>query len=288
MPKIITIPSSIDEINKTLDIIDGFIIGIDNMSVNTNLNIPINSISMLDDYKDKDKDIFISLNKNMHNIDLKYLKDIMIKLNNYNIKGVLYYDVAVLQIYKEIKPNYELVWSQEHSTTNYSTINYWYDKGAKYTYLSSDITFEEIKEIKQNSKSTLLVNLFGYLPMFVSKRHIVKNYLNYFKLKDSSKINYMEKENKIYPIIDKEIGTMCYSNNILNGLKYSLDLLDCYIVLNSLDIDLDKFICIINLFRNVNSKNIGDSNNKINNMFNNVDLGFLEKKTIYKVKKNDK
>ncbi len=286
MSKIITIPSSIDEINKTLNIIDGFIIGIDNMSVNTNLNISINSISILDDYKDKD--IFISLNKNMHNIDLKCLKDIMIKLNSYNIKGVLYYDVAVLQIYKEIKPNYELVWSQEHSTTNYSTINYWYEKGAKYTYLSSDITFEEIKEIKQNSKSTLLVNLFGYLPMFVSKRHIVKNYLNYFKLKDSSKINYMEKENKIYPIMDKEIGTMCYSNNILNGLKYSLDLLDCYIVLNSLDIDLNKFICIINLFRNVNSKNIEDSNNKINNMFNNVDLGFLEKKTIYKVKKNDK
>lgn len=286
MPKIITVPSSIDEINKTLDIIDGFIIGIDNMSVNTNLNIPINNISILDDYKDKD--IFISLNKNMHNIDLKHLKDIMIKLSNYNIKGVLYYDVAVLQIYKEIKPNYELVWSQEHSTTNYSTINYWYEKGAKYTYLSSDITFEEIKEIKQNSKSTLLVNLFGYLPMFVSKRHIVKNYLNYFKLKDSSKINYMEKENKIYPIIDKEIGTMCYSNNILNGLKYSLDLLDCYIVLNSLDIDLDKFICVINLFRNINSKNIEESNNKINNMFNNVDLGFLEKKTIYKVKKNDK
>ncbi len=286
MPKIITVPSSIDEINKTLDIIDGFIIGIDNMSVNTNLNIPINNISILDDYKDKD--IFISLNKNMHNIDLKHLKDIMIKLSNYNIKGVLYYDVAVLQIYKEIKPSYELVWSQEHSTTNYSTINYWYEKGAKYTYLSSDITFEEIKEIKQNSKSTLLVNLFGYLPMFVSKRHIVKNYLNYFKLKDSSKINYMEKENKIYPIIDKEIGTMCYSNNILNGLKYSLDLLDCYIVLNSLDIDLDKFICVINLFRNINSKNIEESNNKINNMFNNVDLGFLEKKTIYKVKKNDK
>ena len=286
MPKIITIPSSIDEINKTLSIIDGFIIGIDNMSVNTNINIPINNISILDDYKDKD--IFISLNKNMHNIDLKHLKDIMIKLNNYNIKGVLYYDVAVLQIYKEIKPNYELVWSQEHSTTNYSTINYWYEKGAKYTYLSSDITFEEIKEIKQNSKSTLLVNLFGYLPMFVSKRHIVKNYLNYFKLKNSSKINYMEKENKIYPIIDEEIGTMCYSNNILNGLKYSLDLLDCYIVLNSLDIDLDKFICVINLFRNINSKNIEDSNNKINNMFNNVDLGFLEKKTIYKVKKNDK
>ena len=39
---------------------------------------------------------------------------------------------------------------------------------------------------------------------------------------------------------------------------------------------------------NVNSKNIEDSNNKINNMFNNVDLGFLEKKTIYKVKKDEK
>ena len=58
--------------------------------------------------------------------------------------------------------------------------------------------------------------------MFVSKRHLIKNYLEYFHLSDNSKINYIEKEDKIYPIIDDNISTSVYSNNILNGIKYSL------------------------------------------------------------------
>ena len=47
MAKIIIIPSSILEINKTKDIVDGFIIGINGMSVNTNYNISIDNLDLL-------------------------------------------------------------------------------------------------------------------------------------------------------------------------------------------------------------------------------------------------
>ena len=40
--------------------------------------------------------------------------------------------------------NYDLVWAQEHLTTNI-TCNYWYDFGAKYI-LFGEITLDEIKE----------------------------------------------------------------------------------------------------------------------------------------------
>ena len=286
MSKILTIPSSLDEIEKTKDIVDGYIIGIKDMCVNTNYCIDINNLEILNNVKDKD--IFISINKNMHNSDLDSVREILMKLNNYNIKGVLYYDVGVLNIYNSLDLNYDLVWSQEHLTTNYNTINYWNSFGVNYTYLSSDITEEEIIKICENSKSKLMVNLFGYLPMFVSKRHIVKNYLEYFDLKDNSNINYIYKENKIYPIIDNNIGTQVYSNNILNGIKTTLKINVDYIVLNSFDIELYKFISIINMFKSVNKQTIEEYNNKINSMFTNIDNGFLNTKTIYRVKKNEK
>ena len=286
MTKIITIPFSLNEIEKTKKLVDGFIIGIKDMSVNINYCIDINELALLNTINDKD--IFISLNKNMHNKDLKKVKEILLKLNSYNIKGVLYYDVGVLNIYNSLDLNYDLVWSQEHLTTNYNTINYWNSFGVNYAYISSDITEEEIIEITKNSKAKLMVNLFGYLPMFVSKRHIVKNYLEYFNLSDNSKINYMEKENKIYPIIDSNIGTQVYSNNILNGIKTKLNIDVDYVVLNSFDIELDKFISVIDYFKNVNRDNVEEYNNKMNNMFVNVDYGFLNTKTIYRVKKNDK
>ena len=286
MSKTLTIPLNSNEIEKTKGIVDGFIIGIKDMCVNTNYCIDINDLELLNSLKNKD--IFISLNKNMHNKDLESVKEILIKLNDYNIKGVLYYDVGVLNIYNSLDLNYDLVWSQEHLTTNYNTINYWNSFGVNYAYLSGDITEEEIIEIIKNSKSKILVNLFGYLPMFVSKRHIVKNYLEYFDLEDSSDINYIYKEDKTYPIIDNNIGTQVYSNNILNGIETSLKLDVDYIVLNSFNIELDKFINIIEMFKSVNNDNVKEYNKKINNMFTNIDNGFLNTKTIYRVKKNDK
>ena len=160
--KILTYPKNIEEIEKTKDLVDGFIIGIKDMSVNANMYIE--DLNLLESI---DKDIFISINKNMHNSDLEKVRDILIKLNDYNIKGVIYYDVAILNIYKSLNLKYDLVWAQEHLTTNYNTINYWNSFGVNYTYLSSDITEEEIIEISKNTNSKLIVNLFGYLPMFV-------------------------------------------------------------------------------------------------------------------------
>ena len=284
MAKIITIPSNIEEINLTKKFVDGFIIGIKNMCVNT--NFCIENLNILNEINDKE--IFISINKNIHNKDLEYLKKLLIDLNNYNIKGVLYYDVAVLNIYNTLNLNYDLVWSQEHLTTNYNTINFWNDMGAKYSYISSDITIDEIKEIIKNSKSKLMVNMFGYLPMFVSKRHIVKNYLEYFNLSDKSNINYMKKEGNIYPIIDNEVGTFCYSCNILNGIKSYINIDIDYIVLNSFNIELFRFIEVIKCFKNVNKDNVLEYDKKINSMFENIDTGFLNMKTIYRVKKNEK
>ncbi len=280
MSKLLTIPSSMEEIEKTKNIVDGFIIGIENLSVNTNM-----CISDLNDLKKINKDIFISINKNMHNSDLKKIEEILDELDNLNIKGVLYYDIAVLSLYKKKKHKYELVWYQEHATTNYDTINYWNSFGVNYAYISSDISMEEINLITKKSKSKLMITMFGYLPMFVSKRHIVKNYLDYFNLKDNSKLNYIEKENNIYPIIDKKEGTIVYSSNILNGIKEVVNLNVDYIVLNSFDINLDKFITIIKYFKNVTKENVKEYNENINKKFTNIDEGFLNKKTIYKVKK---
>ena len=278
MSKIITIPTNIEEIHEIKNIVDGFIIGIKDMCVNCNYSI--DDLSILSDICDKE--IFISINKNMNNDDLYKAKEILLELNNYSIKGIIVYDIGVLNIYNSLNLNYDIVIAQEHSLTNASTVNFWNKYGAKYAYLSSDITVDEINNIKNNSEPKIMVNLFGYLPMFVSKRHIVDNYLDKFKLKDSSKVNYMEKEGKIYPIIDNNIGTQVYSNNILNGIKYALNGFD-YIVINSFNIEKEKYLDVLSLFKTVNKNNISEYNDKINDMFTNIDYGFLERKTIYKV-----
>jgi len=279
MKKLI-IPNSIEQISLTLKYADAYLIGIKGLCVNVNWEVDIDELS---DIKQiiKDKELFIALNKNMTNNDIDILNKVLIELNGYNIKGVFYADTCIVSLFNKQSLNYDLVWSNEHATTNYNTINYWYDFNVKYTYISADITLNEIIDIKKNTNSKLIVPIFGYLPMFVSKRHIVKNYLEYFNLKDNSKINYIEKENSIYPIIDNNIGTIVYSNNVLNGLDYYEILKNNnieYVTFNAFNISNEDFIRVLKVYNN-------ESNEKISDILTNIDDGFLNKETISRVKR---
>lgn len=277
MSRLIVIPSNKKMIYDLIDKVDGFIIGVNKLSVNLPCTFSIDEvITIIDDLNIKNKDIFVSLNKNMHDKDLVLLKDVLLKLNEYKITGVMYYDISIVNLKNKLNLQYDLVWSQEHLTTSLATVNYWYDKGIKYTYLSSEITKREVIEIKDSTKSKLMVNIFGYIPMFTSGRHLVDNYLKTFKKTKNNSLYYIEKEDKTYPVIDNEEGTITYSDYVLNGLK-EYDQLDVdYMVFNSFLInDFEKIIDI------VNNK---ESYERINDIVKNNNDGFLYKETIYKVK----
>lgn len=282
--KLLIMPSSIEQVNNTLTLIDGIIVGLDKLCINMPNNFNYSEIKELIKLcKDNNKEIFVSLNKNIHNSELEYLKKIMIDLDNYDINGLLYYDIALVNIKKVLNLKTPLVWNQEHLTTNYLTSNYWYDHGAIYTYLSSEITLDEVNEIANNCKALTMITMFGYLPMFVSRRHLVKNYLDTFNINDKSKINYIEKESKRYQIIDNDEGTIAYSSSILNGIDDILNIKTDYIVLNSFSIDSDLFVNVVDMFKNANSYNIKEYKERIDSILN-TDTGFLHQETIYKVK----
>ena len=122
--KTLIMPSNLKQVKLNCD---GVIIGIKGLSI----NMPI--YFELEDLKNINQEIFVCLNKNMHNKDINLLKDTLIKLNDYNIKGVIFYDLAIPNLAKKLNLNYDLVWSQEHMTNNYYTINFWYEQGIKYT-----------------------------------------------------------------------------------------------------------------------------------------------------------
>ncbi len=288
--KIMIIPSSLDMIKKLINKFDAIMIGIENMSVNMpNFYSYEDFLDIYKYLKENKKEIFIVLNKNMHNKDLDNLKNIMFKLDKLDITGIIYYDIALVNIKLENNLKTPLVWGQEHLTTNYMTSNYWNSFGSDYTLVSNEITFHEIIEMKNNSLSKLIVTVFGYLPMFVSERHLIKNYLKTFNLNDNSKINYIENKDNVYPIVDNNNGTIAYSSHILNGIDYILEMREHdidYVLLNSFLVDAYKFEEVLDMFNNVNDKNRQKFKEKIDKMFN-TDSGFLNKETIYKVKKND-
>lgn len=283
--KLLIMPKSIDQIESLIEDIDGVIVGIKDLSINQPAYFTLDEIKKINEIiKNNGKEIFVSLNKNMFNKDLEILEYTLLQLDNLKLNGILYYDIAIVNFKKNLKLVTPLVWNQEHLTTNYLTSNFWYEYGAKYTMLSSEITIDEINEIALNANAKTMVPIFGYLPMFVSRRHLVKNYLDTFKIKDDSNINYIEKENKTYAIIDSNDGTIAYSNKCLNGINETLKLNVDYIVLNSFNINNATFKRVVSMYNIVNESNVQEFKEEIDKMLD-TDTGFLYKETVYEVKK---
>ncbi len=281
MSKIIVMPSNKEEMLDLINDVDGFLIGLKDMSINMPTYFSLFDIKEINELlKEKNKELFVSLNRNFHNNDLKYLKEVLKEFEEYKIDGVFYYDVALINLKQELNLKLNLVFSEEHSVTNYATINYWNMMGAEMAYLSNEITLDEIIDIKRNSNSKLFVQVFGYIPIFASERKLITNYLKSFNIEDESLKYHIEKENKEYRILENKYNTEVYSNYILNAIDLIEKLKEIdieYLIFNSFDIDKNIFIYIIK------NKDVITSND-IDKMFNNTSKGFLYKETIYKVK----
>ncbi len=283
MSKILVMPSNKDQIKNLLNDVDGFILGLKKLSVNMPSYYDIDEIIELNDFLEKEgKELFIAINKNIHNEELDYLKEMLNKIDSLNVKAILYYDVALVNLKEELNLKTDLVFSEEHAVTNYATINYWNNMGVKYAYLSNELTINEIKEISENANSKLLVCAFGYIPIFNSERKLIDNYFKTFKLDSKSDKFYIEKEDKKYRIIEKNNITEVYSDYILNAIKELKELDNIsYLVFNSFDINEEKFEYFIKSYKFLDEKDIVK-------LLENVDKGFLYKEMIYKVKKYEK
>ena len=271
MSKILVSIDDITLLKKNINKIDGCVIGIKGYSINYP-SLELDKVKKMISFCNKNnKEIYIVLNKNIHNNEIDDIKKILLELNNIN--GLFYYDNGIITLKNELNLKYDLVWDQEHQVTNYMTINNYNVLGIKYAHLSTDITLKEMKEIRKNTKSKLIVTVFGYLPMFSSYRHLVKNYLNKFNLKDNSSINYMRKEGNNYIVIDNELGTFTYTDSIYSILDSINSIKDMdYILLNGY---------LVNDFGYV-LDNINDYK-KINEKYD-IKPYFKNKETIYKVK----
>lgn len=272
-------------IKDYLNYTNSFIIGLKDFSINY-LEFDINEIKELLNY---DIELFVAVNRNMFNNDIEELKQKLIELSKLNIKGVLFYDLAVLSIVKELNLNLDLVWNQEHMVTNYNTCNYYYSKGCKYAYTSSDITTEEIKEIHEKSDINLITLFFGYPQVSFSKRKLLTNYFlfnnkkqdkDYYKISSKGSDEYYIKENKF--------GTSILYGNLLNGILPLKELKDTssYAVLDEQLINHDLFIKVLDVFNKFLNNELTDeeANNKVKELTGSEDTVFFDKKTIYKVK----
>ena len=267
MSKLIVSANSKKQIENLLKKnIDGVILSIDKLSVNDSFYI---NISELDDINFNGKEIFISLNKLMHNSDLERLRMVMNKLKDMDVK-ILFYDMAVYNIAKELDMIDKLVRYQDHLNASILSNKFYNGLGINYSFISSDITGDELLEIKKNSKMKIMFLGYGYAPIFYSRRYLIRNYLKYINEDLGSKYEIVGDDT--YPISEEEYGTTIYTSKAINLINY-LDKLEGidYIVMRSNKISDSEFNKMVDKFI---------KHDKVKDAY----IGFFDTKTIYRVK----
>ena len=273
MSKLIVTINSLKHMDELLDKdIYGVMLYIDKLSVNSSFYINIDEIEKIDF---KDKRLFVVMNKIMHNNDLDLVKNTLIKLRDIDVK-ILFYDMGVYNIAKELDMIDKLVIYQDHLNASIQSNKFYYDLGIRGSYISSDITGEELLEIKNNSNMDIYFMGYGYAPIFYSRRYLIKNYLKFINREDIvGEYSIVSDVDTEYPIREEEYGTTIYSEYPINLINYLDKLNDIdYIVMNSNLIDNDAFNNMVDKF--INKENIDDCY-----------LGFFNIKTIFKVKNNE-
>ncbi len=259
---------------------DGFVLPLLNFSVDYNNYYSIDEIKQIN--SDTDKKIFVVINKMIENSEIEELKNSLLELNKLNISGVFFYDLSILELKKELHLNLDLVWNNTHMVTNYYTSNYYYDKGCKYSYLSNEITIDEIIEFKKKAKAKLIFMLLGYPVVSFSKRKLLTNSNFEKELKIKEPISKQE-----YKVIESKFGTTFKYNKVRNNASCLKELIDNkidYVYLIEDDINHNEFTEALKLTKEYINRQDDSYVNKMRNIFGS-DTGFLYRKTIYKVTK---
>ena len=124
------------------------------------------------------KKIYLTLNLFMHNRDVEKLPHFVETLRKLHPDGVLIADAGVFQYVKENAPELNLFVSTQANICSYQTVKFWQKQGAKLCVLGREVTYEEMKEIREKCPDILLeCFMHGAMCMSYSGRCLISNYL---------------------------------------------------------------------------------------------------------------
>ncbi len=114
--------------------IGGFIVGINKYSIFQSLKLDVDDIKNIK----TNKELYVFINKPIHNNELDEIKNILISLSKMNITGVLFEDISIFKINSDLNLGLNLIWASNHLPTNSYSCNYWNKKGCAGALLSTE------------------------------------------------------------------------------------------------------------------------------------------------------
>lgn len=129
-------------------------------------------------HKNKVK-LYVTVNIYVHNNHIPILRSYLAFLQEIGVDAVIISDVAVAQILISEFPQLAFHVSTQANVTSHKSVEFWQKMGAKRIILARELTFAEIKEIRQKCpKIELEMFVHGAMCMAYSGRCLLSSFLN--------------------------------------------------------------------------------------------------------------
>lgn len=128
---------------------------------------------------DRGKRVYITANIIPHNEDLEGLPEFIKEIEKMGADAVILADPGIFSIVKEAAPELEIHLSTQANNTNYKSSLFWHNLGVKRIVLARELSFKEIKEIREKTPDTLEIEAFihGAMCISYSGRCLLSNYM---------------------------------------------------------------------------------------------------------------
>lgn len=165
---------------------DAVYIGGKNYSLRANANnFSVEEIKEATEFAHKrGKKIYVTANIAFHNEDFIGLKEYLLELDKIGIDALIFSDLSLIPIIKEIKAEFEMHISTQQSTLNHESIKFLKSEGVTRVVLGREVSLEEMKEIKREVDIELEMFIHGSMCASYSGRCVLSNFMT---MRDSNR-----------------------------------------------------------------------------------------------------
>lgn len=177
------------------------------------------------------KKVYLTANIIPHNCDIDEFKKFIEEIRPLGFDAVLIADPGMFDMMRELAPEIPVHISTQANNTNYRSACFWHKMGAKRVVLAREMSFSEIKEIREKIPEDLEIEAFVHGAMCVSYsgRCLLSNYMtnrdanqgacahpcrwNYTLMEQTRPGEYMD-------VFENERGTFIFNSKDLCMIEY--------------------------------------------------------------------
>lgn len=182
---------------------------------------------------------YVTVNIYARNDDFRHLPEYIEYLDTISADGIIISDLGVLKLARELNVKTPVHISTQANTTNYMTVKFYEDLGAKRVILARELSEKEVEFIAGNTSVELEIFVHGAMCISHSGRCVLSNYMtgrdanrgecthpcrwNYYLVEETRPGEYMkieEDERGSYIYNSKDLCLIDYLKNIIDmGVK---------------------------------------------------------------------